>query len=386
MTHSQTSDPMPDLGLYIHWPYCARICPYCDFNVYKAANGDPAGLLAAMIDDLENWRAITGPRTLHSIHFGGGTPSLMSPLEIAQILDRASAYYSFAPNIEIGLEANPSDLASYGDFESAGIERLSIGVQAFDDACLKRLGRDHTAAQSLKAIETAQVWFKRLSIDLIYARQNQSLANWQDELGQALAMGVDHLSAYQLTIEPGTAFAKQVERGALKPADEDLSADMYELTQQMTTEAGLAAYEVSNHARSMEHQSVHNRLYWQGADWIGIGPGAHSRLGSHSTGGRKAYAATRRPHDYIESVRHHNAHEIETLSAEDERTERILMGLRLVEEGLDLARLKTLTGLTPDITATQRFIDQGFLRLNNTRLSLTASGRIYADRIAGEIV
>ena len=375
----------PDLGLYIHWPYCARICPYCDFNVYKAANGNPDGLLSAMIDDLENWRAITGPRTLRSIHFGGGTPSLMSPVQIARLLDRAQLLFGFDAAIEIGLEANPKEADAYPDFRSAGIERLSIGVQAFNDQDLARLGRDHDAQKALQAIETAQSHFDRVSIDLIYAREHQSLESWRTELQAALDLGLKHLSLYQLTIEPGTAFAKQAERGALKPADEDLAADMFELTQDLTRQAGLTAYEVSNHASDPAHQSVHNRLYWEGADWIGIGPGAHSRLGNHARGGRKAYAATLRPAGYMDAVRQHNAHSVETLSNQEEASERILMGLRLIEDGLDLDHLQAVTGLEPDPERVAHWRAQDMLTLEDRRLCLTPGGRLFADRIATDL-
>lgn len=372
-----------DLGLYIHWPYCARICPYCDFNVYKAGNGTPDSLTEALLADLDHWRARTGPRPLASIHFGGGTPSLMTPAQIAAVLARADALWGIAPGAEIGLEANPKEAASFAGLASAGINRLSLGVQALDDASLARLGRDHDAAGALRALEAAQALFARLSIDLIYAREGQSPDDWAKELSRALAMGLGHLSLYQLTIEPGTAFARQAERGRLTPPGDDDAADMYALTQELTEAAGLPAYEISNHARTRADHSVHNRLYWEGADWIAIGPGGHGRLGAHASGGRLATAAALKPADYIARAASGTAHEIETLSARDEAVERVLMGMRLVEEGLDLDALKALTGHEVDADGLALALSRGQVRRDGARLLLTPGGRIFADAVAG---
>lgn len=373
------------LGLYIHWPYCARICPYCDFNVYKAAGADSGALTDALLADLDHWRARTGPRTLASIHFGGGTPSLMTPAQIEAVLMRAGALWSITPGAEIGLEANPREAASFKGLASAGINRLSLGVQALDDASLARLGRDHDAKSALQALETAQALFDRLSIDLIYAREGQSPDSWAQELGRVLAMGLDHLSLYQLTIEPGTAFARQAERGRLTPPGDDDAADMYALTQDLTEAAGLPAYEISNHARSRDHHSVHNRLYWEGADWIAIGPGGHGRLGSHATGGRLATEAALKPADYIARTASGAAHDIETLSARDEAVERVLMGMRLVEDGLDLEALKALTGFDVDPGGLALALSRGQVRREGSRLILTPQGRIFADAVAGAL-
>jgi putative oxygen-independent coproporphyrinogen III oxidase len=300
---SETAPAIQDetdrLGLYVHWPYCARICPYCDFNVYKAAKGDPDGLLKAMLEDLALWRDRVGPRKLASVHFGGGTPSLMTPAAIAAVLERAETLFGLEPGAEIGLEANPAERGRLADIAKAGVERLSLGVQALDDASLKALGRDHDAAAGLDAIKIAQTHFDRVSFDLIYAREGQSLDDWARELTQAIGFGAGHLSLYQLTIEPGTAFQKKRDRGDLTPPDDDHAAAMFEMTQDITEAAGLPAYEVSNHARTPRDQSVHNRLYWRGADWIGIGPGAHSRIGRADRQGRISASALRRPVDYI---------------------------------------------------------------------------------------
>lgn len=369
------------LGLYVHWPYCARICPYCDFNVYRARGRDTGPLLAAMLDDLARWRERTGPRQLVSVHFGGGTPSLMQPGDIAAILETADRLFGLAPDAEIGLEANPAEIARFGDLRSAGIERLSLGVQALDDESLARLGRDHGAAGALAAMERAQALFARTSIDLIYAREGQSVSGWEAELSRALGFGLDHLSLYQLTIEPGTAFARKTERGALIPPAEDAAAQMYEVTQALTAAAGLDGYEISNHARGPAHRSRHNTLYWTGADWIGIGPGAHSRLGTPLAGGRLGASAFDRPEAYIDGAAGGGAHAFETISALEDAQERVLMSLRL-KEGIDRAVLRAETGYDIDIAAAERFAGQGLLGIEGNRVSLTGEGRLYADGIA----
>ncbi|MFC4725957.1 radical SAM family heme chaperone HemW [Glycocaulis abyssi] len=375
------SAPAPaPLGLYIHWPYCVRICPYCDFNVYKAKGADSAALVDALITDMARWRAVTGPRTLTSVHFGGGTPSLMEAGDIARVLEAAEALWGLEPEAELGLEANPAERARLNDIVAAGINRLSVGVQSLDDAALARLGRDHDARAGLDALEIARSLVARVSADLIYARHGQSLADWEDELSTVLALGVDHLSAYQLTIEDGTAFARQVKRGALVPPEEELAADMFELTQGLTSAAGLEPYEISNHARGEDHRSRHNRLYWTGGDWIGIGPGAHGRIGSHAGGGRMAHGAPLRPADYIAASREPINH-LERLTALEEAQERVLMALRIVE-GLDRARLKALTGHDIDEEAAASLLADGLIAMDTSSVRLTAQGRLYADRVA----
>ncbi|WP_439632613.1 radical SAM family heme chaperone HemW [Glycocaulis sp.] len=374
-----TLAPAP-LGLYIHWPYCARICPYCDFNVYKAKGADSAALADALIADMARWRAVTGPRTLASIHFGGGTPSLMEAGDIARVLETAEALWGLEAEAELGLEANPAERARLADIVAAGINRLSVGLQSLDDAALARLGRDHDARAGLDALEIARSLVARVSADLIYARHGQSLADWEGELSAVLALGVDHLSAYQLTIEDGTAFARQLQRGTLVPPPEDLAADMFELTQGLTRAAGLEAYEISNHARGPDHRSRHNRLYWTGGDWIGIGPGAHGRIGSHAGGGRIAHAAPLRPADYIaDSLRPLAG--LQHLSALEEAQERVLMGLRIAE-GLDRAHLRALTGHDIDEEAAASLLADGLIVMDGSGIRLTRQGRLYADRVA----
>lgn len=374
------------LGLYVHWPYCARICPYCDFNVYKAAHAQPEALLAAMLDDLTHWRERQGPRTIHSVHFGGGTPSLMEPAAIAAILERADALFGLEPGCEIGLEANPMEHERFPGIAAAGVERMSLGVQALDDASLKRLGRDHDARTGLQALESAQTLFSRVSLDLIYARENQTPDDWRTELETALGFGTGHMSLYQLTIEPGTAFERKLKRGALTPPSDDAAADMYALTQSVCAQAGLPSYEISNHARSRSDQSVHNRLYWEGEDWIGIGPGAHSRTGAFNAGGREGAAAQLRPDAYIKGVVTGDGHERERLDAEAELTERLLMGIRLTQEGLDIDRLCALTGLSPDPKGLKRMIDQRLIRQTASQLMLTDHGRAFADHVAAALI
>lgn len=373
------------LGLYIHWPYCARICPYCDFNVYKAANGDPDGLLAAMLKDLEHWRDRVGPRPLVSVHFGGGTPSLMTPKAVEAVLETADSLFGLADGAEIGLEANPAERERLPDLASAGINRLSLGVQALDDDSLKALGRDHDAAAALDAIGLAQEHFDRVSFDLIYAREVQSPDAWAAELIRALDFGSGHLSLYQLTIEPGTAFEKKRDRGDLVPPEDDVAAEMFEITQDLTAKAGLPAYEVSNHARSREDQSVHNRLYWEGADWIGIGPGAHSRIGRAAAGGRQAATAVARPVDYIEHAAREGAHTFEPLSAAEEAVERVMMGVRLVEDGLDPAAAGEADQISKLLTQLQPLSDQGLVTRENRRIRLTHKGRLFADYVAQQL-
>jgi oxygen-independent coproporphyrinogen-3 oxidase len=270
------------LALYVHWPYCARICPYCDFNVVRDRGRveEQAGLVQAILADMEAQSLLAGPRRLASIFFGGGTPSLMPPEAVAAVIARAKTLFPPDGEIEITLEANPTDAEAgrYAALAAAGINRLSMGVQSFDDAALKFLGRDHSAAEARRAVETAGKAFPRLSIDLIYARPGQSVADWTAELTTALDLGFEHVSPYQLTIEPTTAFGRAFARGTLTPPDEDLAAALYEATQTVLEAAGFEAYEVSNHARDVAARSSHNLHVWRGGDYLGLGPGAHGRL------------------------------------------------------------------------------------------------------------
>ncbi|MEE2526667.1 radical SAM family heme chaperone HemW [Hyphobacterium sp. HN65] len=368
------------LGLYVHWPYCARICPYCDFNVYKA-RGDDEALFQSLVADLGYWAERLERRSLVSIHFGGGTPSLMTPAQIGELIGKAELMFGFAPLIEIGLEANPNDSDGFEGFRAAGINRLSLGVQSFQDDALVALGRDHDGAAAHRSHELARKNFDAVSLDLIYAREGQTLADWEAELTAILSEQPGHVSAYQLTIEPGTAFDRRVARGELIPPGDSLGAELYTLTQTLCADAGMTGYEISNHCREGQ-SSRHNRLYWEGADWIGIGPGAHGRMGNFRSGGRVASTTVLKPAAYIEQVtRTGCGSDIETLSALDEARERILMGLR-ISDGLDIDRITALTGHSIDLEEAGRLERQGLIGIDDRIVRLTPDGRLYADGIA----
>lgn len=368
------TEPAP-LAVYIHWPYCARICPYCDFNVVRARGreDEAAALHGAILDDLARQAARLGPRRLTSIFLGGGTPSLMDPAQAAQIIEACRAHWPGAPDLEVTLEANPTDAEAgrFAAFAGAGVNRLSLGVQSFDDAALKFLGRNHGADEARRAMALAARTFPRLSIDLIYARPEQSLAAWRAELGEAVAGGAEHISPYQLTIEPDTAFGRQARRGTLIPPPEDLAADLYELTQVVLAEAGFEAYEVSNHARGAAARSVHNLAYWRGWDYVGAGPGAHGRL---TLGGqRHATETAARIGAYI-AARETPA---EILSPAEAALERLLMGIRSVE-GVTLTDLAALSLPRARLMSLQ---DEGLIDIANEVLRATSKGRPVLDSI-----
>jgi len=363
------------LGIYVHWPYCARLCPYCDFNIYKDKGGD-SDLLRAVIADLAAQAERIGRRAVASVHFGGGTPSLLAPADIERILRAISDAYGLEPGAEIGLEANPDgfDLEKARGIAGAGVNRISLGVQAFDAPSLTALGRTHTPAQAFSAIDAALACFERVSLDLIYARADQTIGDWRRELAQAIATGVGHISPYQLTIEEGTAFAKSFARGRLPVPDADLAADFYEATQDILEAAGLTAYEISNHARGLAHQSRHNLLYWRSQDWVGVGPGAHGRIPLH--GARTATEAHAAPRDYVSAVAAQGVgwSVSDALSAEAVRAETILMGVR-ISEGLPIA------GLGLDERTLSSLAEEGLGHVEDGILRLTLKGRLLADRI-----
>jgi len=380
--------PYHGFGIYTHWPYCARICPYCDFNVYAAKTRDTAPLLEAMLADLETQaRALPDHPPLTSLFFGGGTPSLMTPDQIEHLIAACQAHFGLAPTCEITLEANPNNVTRTRakTWRSLGINRLSIGLQSLDDKALAFLGRDHNSAHARNAADIAADIFRSFSIDMIYARPGQTLTDWESELEAALTLGAPHLSLYELTIAPGTAFANAAARGTLTPLPDSLQADMYELTQRLTQSAGLAAYEISNHASAPSHRAKHNTIYWQSGDWIGLGPGAHGRL---TQGGKRiATQAHAKPDDYIKAV---NANMSglcvrEALSREDTLHELVTMGLRPAS-GIDMARLESLSeqGLSPE-TLTHLRAHNWLIESADT-LALTPSGRLLADRIALELL
>lgn len=375
-------DPGSDVGLYVHWPYCARICPYCDFNVVRdrGRTEEQAGLVEAILADLRAQRALTGPRRLASIFFGGGTPSLMAPDAVARIVAAARDLFPPAGDIEITLEANPTDAEAsrFAALADAGINRLSMGVQALDDAALRFLGRDHSAAEALRAVDLARRAFDRLSIDLIYARPDQTPEDWAAELMAALALGFEHVSPYQLTIEPTTAFGRAFARGTLTPPDEDRAASLYETTQDVLSAAGFEAYEVSNHARGPAARSSHNLHVWRGGDYLGLGPGAHGRL--TLDGVRTATVAHRRIADYLAGVSGLTPwSERDAQTAADAAEERLLLALRTTE-GAPVALLSAL-GLSPEDAPVADLIADGFLMLKADRLIATERGRPVLDGV-----
>lgn len=324
----------PDNGfsVYIHWPFCTRICPYCDFNVYRDRGADAAQWTAALTRELEYWAARTPGRRLTGLYFGGGTPSLAPAAVIDAVIDAGDRLWGFVDEPEITLEANPTsaEVARFSAFRSAGINRLSLGVQSLDDASLKFLGREHDATDAIAAVELALSTFPRATADLIYARPGQTSDQWTDELLQLIATGLRHVSLYQLTIEPGTAFERAVAKKRWAPANEDLAADLFDATQELTAQAGLPAYEVSNHAAPGE-ESRHNLIYWRQGDYIGAGPGAHGRV--TIDGERFATETARHPAEYLKRIRSDGSGVTvnEKLSYKDVLTERLAMGLRTLE-------------------------------------------------------
>ncbi len=374
------TDAADGLALYVHWPYCARICPYCDFNVVRARGRETemAGLVSALRDDLAAQAALVGPRSLVSIFFGGGTPSLMPPEAVAAVVERARALFPAIGGIEVTLEANPTDAEAerFAALSAAGVTRLSLGVQSLDDAALEFLGRNHSGAEARRAVALAARHFDRLSIDLIYARPGQTVADWTGELLWALDSGFEHISPYQLTIEPETAFGRAVARGVWTPPDDDRAADLYEATQAVLEQAGFEAYEVSNHARDVAARSVHNLHVWRGGDYLGIGPGAHGRL--TLDGVRTASVAHRGVADYIAGVGAGTAWAEQTaLSPVEAAEERVLLGLRTVE-GVPLTVLAELR-IRPDAGPLADLIADGFLTRSNGRVVATARGRPVLD-------
>ena len=374
------------LALYIHWPFCVSKCPYCDFNSHVRDQVDTDAWRGALLTDMAHEAALTRGRRVTSIFFGGGTPSLMPPALVADLIAAADRHWGLSADVEITLEANPNSVeaARFADLGAAGVNRVSLGLQALDDEALQFLGRAHGVDEGLAALATAQRVFDRVSFDLIYARPGQSEADWEAELARALGYGTGHLSLYQLTIEPGTRFATLVAQGKLTPADPDHGATLYELTQAMTGAAGIPAYEISNHARPGQ-ESRHNLTYWRYGDYIGIGPGAHGRRTGQATMRHK------KPENWMSAVARngHGAQSEEPLAGEDRAREALLMGLRL-GEGVDLDRIAALSGLSApqlvDERAIAQLIDIGLLHRQGPRLQVAAAGMLLLDAILPEIV
>ncbi len=377
--------PSP-LALYIHWPFCVSKCPYCDFNSHVRETVDHDAWRAALLADMAYEASLTPGRKLTSIFFGGGTPSLMPASTVAALIDAAAQHWGFSDNIEITLEANPSSVeaARFADLALAGVNRVSLGLQSLDDAALAFLGRAHSVAESLDALAIAQRHFGRVNVDLIYARPDQTAADWEVELQQALSFGTDHMSLYQLTIEAGTRFETLVRTGQFIPADDDDAATLYELTQAMTSSAGIPAYEISNHARAGS-ESRHNLSYWRYDDYIGIGPGAHGRRLNFATQRHK------KPENFISAVERnlHGVASEESLDAESRATESLLMGLRLAE-GISLDRLSDRTGIAAghllDHIAVDKIAQLGLIRRDGDHVTVTPQGMPLLDAILPQIV
>ena len=371
------------LGLYVHWPYCARICPYCDFNVVRDRGRkiEQAHLVEAILADMRTQADLTGPRPLVSIFFGGGTPSLMEPDAVARIIAQAKILWPSQGALEIALEANPTDAERerFQAFAKAGVERLSLGLQSLDDASLKLLGRNHGADEALRAARTARDIFDRLSVDLIYALPEQSAQSWANELSAAADLGADHVSPYQLTIESGTAFDRAVRRGALVPPDDELGAVLYETTQTVLSQRGFEAYEVSNHAKGQAARSRHNLIYWRGEDYVGVGPGAHGRITVE--GQRVATFAAPKIGDYRDQVEATGLgwESEQVLSPQEQAEERLLAGLR-INEGVSFNDLAALD-LTPDHHRVVQLVELGLITTHGNRLCATPQGRALLDAV-----
>jgi len=381
---------MESLALYIHWPFCLAKCPYCDFNSHVRDAIPQARFRDALRRELA-WEAERiGPRRLASVFFGGGTPSLMDPATAGLLLEDARRFFTADPDLEVTLEANPTSVEAgrLAAFRDAGINRVSLGVQSLDEAALRFLGRQHSASQAIEALELARGLFPRVSFDLIYARPGQDLPAWRAELRHALGLVADHLSLYQLTIEPGTKFETLHRRGDLVLPDDDTGAALYEATAEEAARHGLQAYEVSNYAIP-GGESRHNLTYWRYGDYAGIGPGAHGRLSI--AGERRAVTRHRAPEPWADRVERlgHGTREETPLSADDQAREMLLMGLRLTE-GIDAARFRSRTGLAlesaldPDILA--QAIDALYLRRTPDRLHATNEGRMRLDALLAQLV
>ncbi|MBX9576522.1 MAG: radical SAM family heme chaperone HemW [Caulobacteraceae bacterium] len=382
---TESPNPGTAVALYVHWPFCARICPYCDFNVVRARGREdrPARLTAAILADLRAQASLVGRRPLASISFGGGTPSLMDPADVAAVVEAARALFPVDDPVEITLEANPTDAEAdrFAAFAAAGVNRLSMGVQALDDAQLAFLGRNHSADEARRAVGVAARAFPRLSIDLIHALPGQSVADWRAALTQALNLGFEHVSPYQLTIAQGTAFARAVGRGDWSPPDEDLAAALYETTQETLGAAGFDAYEVSNHARGVDARSAHNLHVWRGGDYLGVGPGAHGRL--TLDGVRIATVAHRRVDAYLAGVEAGSPWEERAeLSPQEAAEERVLLGLRTVE-GVPLTVLDVLPATARPLA---EMVQEGFLTVAEGRVIATPAGRPLLDAVTARLL
>jgi len=379
-----------EIALYLHWPFCKSKCPYCDFNSHVRAGIDADRWQRALLRELDHYAAKTRGRRLVSVFFGGGTPSLMPAGTVAALLDRAAFHWRAAPDIEVTLEANPSSVeaARFADFRAAGVNRVSLGVQALDDHVLRFLGRGHDSGEARAAVATAARLFPRYSFDLIYARPGQDASAWRRELDDALLMAGDHLSVYQLTIEQGTAFATRFARGDFRLPDEETAGSLYEATQERLDRAGLAAYEISNHARPGA-ECRHNLVYWRYDDYVGVGPGAHGRItladGKHATRQRRA------PETWLAAVEAdgHATEEDIVLPPGERRDEMVMMGLRLAQ-GIDRARFHRETGRAIEASFAARaladLVAGDFLVLDDAGLRATSAGRQRLNAVLARLL
>ncbi len=373
-------------GLYIHWPFCQAKCPYCDFNSHVSREIDQSRWLRAYLSELDRVAAETSGRVLNTVFFGGGTPSLMDSDVVAAILERVRRLWPTSNEMEITLEANPGSVeaARFAAYRAGGVNRISMGIQALNDRDLQRLGRIHTVDEARKAFDIARKTFDRVSFDLIYARQDQTLENWRSELREALSMSIDHLSLYQLTIEQGTAFGDRYNRGKLRGLPEDdLAADMYEVTQDICADAGLLPYEVSNYA-AIGSESRHNQIYWRYGDYAGIGPGAHARVTLN--GRRHAIETWRNPNKWLEAAESGNGENLrEAISSDGQAAEFLLMGLRL-SEGVDLGRYEALSGSPLEGNRVDTLIDIGMIEIENSTLRVLPQGRMVLNSVLSELL
>lgn len=378
--------PVGGFGLYVHWPFCQAKCPYCDFNSHVAREIDQTAWARAYLSEIDRVAAELPGRILSTIYFGGGTPSLMPPDTVAAIIERARQHWPASNDMEVTIEANPGSveagrLAGYRD---GGVNRVSMGIQALNDTDLRRLGRIHTVAEAHRALDIARNTFARVSFDLIYARQDQTLRQWRNELTQALSMAVDHLSLYQLTIEAGTAFGARHEAGKLRGLPgEDLAADMFDATQEICEASGFAAYEVSNHAASGA-ESRHNLIYWRCGDYVGIGPGAHGRI---TVGGRRlATESPLAPGRWLHHVGRGSGETVRTeLTGREQAEEHVMMGLR-IREGLDMARFAALNGAPFGSDRVGRLAELGMIEVADGRLAATRRGRTVLNAVIRDLL
>lgn len=373
-------------GVYVHWPFCLAKCPYCDFNSHvRHAPPDQARFVAAFRREIAYVRALHGPAQAETVFFGGGTPSLMAPETVAAILEAIHAAWPIAADAEITLEANPTSVEAgrFRGYQAAGVNRVSLGVQALDDGELKALGRMHSVDEALAAVGVARAAFDRVSFDLIYARPRQTPESWARELKRAIAEGCEHLSLYQLTIEPGTAFEKLYSAGKLIIPDDDHARALWDVTQEITSAAGLPAYEISNHARPGS-EARHNLVYWRYGTYAGIGPGAHGRLAAGPD--RLATFTERQPERWLEAVETHG-HGIvsqERLPPDIQADELLLMGLRLAE-GIDMARYARLAGRALDVARIDALAAEGLVRRSGNRLRATGAGFPVLNAVIAEL-